>query len=140
MVSAINGVAVGTGLVVTLLADISICAEDALLGDGHAKLGVAAGNHAAIIWPFLAGMAKARYYLPTGEMLSSAEAEHIGMVSKALPRDQMLEEALRIAETLAIWLAARHPLDQACAQQLAQDCKPHLRPVCRLRDAVLHGS
>jgi enoyl-CoA hydratase len=86
---------------VALLADISICAEDALLGDGHVKLGVAAGDHAAIIWPFLAGIAKARYYLLTGEMLSGAEAERIGLVSKALPRDKVLEEALRIAETLA---------------------------------------
>jgi len=101
IVSAINGVAVGAGLVVALLADISICAEDALLGDGHVKLGVAAGDHAAIIWPLLAGMAKARYYLLTGEMLSGAEAERIGMVSKVLPRDQVLEEALRVAETLA---------------------------------------
>lgn len=101
VVSAINGVAVGAGLVVALLADISICAEDALLGDGHVKLGVAAGDHAAIIWPLLAGIAKARYYLLTGEMLSGAEAERIGMVSKALPRDKVLEEALRVAETLA---------------------------------------
>ena len=101
VVSAINGIAVGAGLVVALLADISICAEDALLGDGHVKLGVAAGDHAAIIWPLLAGMAKARYYLLTGEMLSGADAERIGMVSKALPRDKVLEEALRIAETLA---------------------------------------
>jgi enoyl-CoA hydratase/carnithine racemase len=101
VVSAINGVAVGAGLVVALLADISICAEDALLGDGHVKLGVVAGDHAAIIWPLLAGIAKARYYLLTGEMLSGAEAERIGMVSKALPRDKVLEEALRVAETLA---------------------------------------
>jgi enoyl-CoA hydratase/carnithine racemase len=101
VVSAINGVAVGAGLVVALLADISICAEDAQLGDGHVKLGVAAGDHAAIIWPRLTGIAKARYYLLTGEMLSGAEAERIGMVTKALPRDKVLGEALKIAETLA---------------------------------------
>lgn len=134
VVSAINGVAVGAGLVVALLADISICAEDALLGDGHVKLGVAAGDHAAIIWPLLAGMAKARYYLLTGEMLSGAEAERIGMVSKALPRDKVLEEALRIAETLATgsqlairwtrralnnWLKAAGPIfDQSAAYEM----------------------
>ncbi len=101
VVSAINGVAVGAGLVVALLADISVCAEDARLGDGHVKLGVAAGDHAALIWPLLAGMAKARYYLLTGEMLSGAEAERIGMVSKALPRDQVLDEAMRVADALA---------------------------------------
>jgi enoyl-CoA hydratase len=101
IVSAINGVAVGAGLVVALMADISICAEDARLGDGHVKLGVAAGDHAAIVWPLLAGMAKTRYYLLTGEMLNGAEAERIGLVSKAVPRAQVLDEALRVAEALA---------------------------------------
>lgn len=101
IVSAINGVAVGAGTVAALLADVAIAAEDATIGDGHVKLGVAAGDHAAIIWPLLAGMAKARYYLLTGEMITGAEAERIGMVAKALPREQVLDEALRIADELA---------------------------------------
>jgi enoyl-CoA hydratase len=101
IVSAINGVAVGAGLVVALLADISICAEDARLGDGHVRLGVAAGDHAAIIWPLLAGMAKSRYYLLTGEMVDGVEAERIGLVSRVVPRPEVLDEALRVAETLA---------------------------------------
>jgi enoyl-CoA hydratase len=134
IVSAINGVAVGAGLVVALLADISICAEDARLGDGHVKLGVAAGDHAAIVWPLLAGIAKARYYLLTGEMLTGTEAERIGMVTKALPRDRVLEEALRVAQTLALgsqlairwtkralnnWLKAAGPIfDQSAAYEM----------------------
>ncbi|MGX4688779.1 enoyl-CoA hydratase/isomerase family protein [Streptomyces sp. JNUCC 63] len=101
IVSAINGAAVGAGTVAALLADVAIAAEDARIGDGHVRLGVAAGDHAAIIWPLLAGMAKARYYLLTGEMLTGAEAERIGMVAKALPRDQVLDEALRVADSLA---------------------------------------
>jgi enoyl-CoA hydratase len=101
IVSAINGVAVGAGLVVALLADISICATDARLGDGHVRLGVAAGDHAAIIWPLLCGLAKAKYYLMTGEMVTGAEAERIGLVSKALPADEVLDEALRVARHLA---------------------------------------
>ena len=51
IISAINGPAVGAGLVVALMADISIAAEDARLADGHVRMGVAAGDHAAIIWP-----------------------------------------------------------------------------------------
>jgi len=62
IVSAINGVAVGAGLVVALLADISVMAETARFTDGHTKLGVVAGDHAAILWPLLCGMAKAKYY------------------------------------------------------------------------------
>jgi enoyl-CoA hydratase len=101
IVSAINGVAVGAGLVVALLADISICADDARLGDGHVRLGVAAGDHAAIIWPLLCGLAKAKYYLLTGEMVTGAEAERIGLVSKALPAEDVLPEAMRVAHQLA---------------------------------------
>jgi enoyl-CoA hydratase len=101
IVSAINGVAVGAGLVVALLADISICAADARLGDGHVRLGVAAGDHAAIIWPLLCGLARSKYYLLTGEMVTGEEAERIGLVSKALPREEVLAEALRVANHLA---------------------------------------
>jgi enoyl-CoA hydratase len=101
VVSAINGVAVGAGTVVALLADISICALDARIGDGHVRLGVAAGDHAALVWPLLCGMAKARYYLLTGEMVTGAEAERIGLVSRAVPGDQVLGEALRVARGLA---------------------------------------
>lgn len=101
VVSAINGVAVGAGAVVALMADVSICADDARIGDGHVKLGVAAGDHAALLWPMLCGLAKARYYLLTGEMVTGTEAERIGLVSKAVPRDQVLGEALRVANTLA---------------------------------------
>lgn len=101
IVSAINGVAVGAGTVVGLLSDISIIATEAKLGDGHVKLGVAAGDHAAIIWPLLTSMAKSRYYLMTGEMLTGEEAERIGLVSKALPREEVLDEALRVANVMA---------------------------------------
>jgi enoyl-CoA hydratase len=101
IISAINGVAVGAGLVVALLADISICAADARLGDGHVRLGVAAGDHAAIIWPLLCGLAKAKYYLLTGEMVTGEEAERIGLVSKAVPRDDVLTEAMNVADRLA---------------------------------------
>jgi enoyl-CoA hydratase len=101
IVSAINGVAVGAGLVVALLADISICAADARLGDGHVRLGAAAGDHAAIIWPLLCGLAKSKYYLLTGELVDGTEAERIGLVSKVLPKEEVLAEAMRLAERLA---------------------------------------
>ena len=77
VVSAINGPAVGAGLAVALMADISIIAEEARLTDGHVRLGVAAGDHAAIIWPLLCGLAKARYYLLTAEFIDGREAERI---------------------------------------------------------------
>ena len=71
------------------------------MDDVSLEVGVAAGDHAAIIWPLLAGTAKAKYYLMTGEMIDGVEAERIGMVAKALPREQVLDEALRVADVLA---------------------------------------
>jgi len=101
IVSAINGTAVGAGLAVALMADISVIAEDARLTDGHMRLGVVAGDHAAILWPMLCGMAKAKYYLLTADFIDGREAERIGLVSRCVPRDQVLETALEIAERIA---------------------------------------
>ena len=101
VVSAIRGPAVGAGLVVALLADISVAGRTAKLIDGHTKLGVAAGDHAAICWPLLVGMAKAKYYLLTCEPLSGAEAERIGLVSICVDDDEVLATATRIAADLA---------------------------------------
>ncbi len=101
VISAINGVAVGAGLVVALLADVSIISETARFTDGHTRLGVAAGDHAAIIWPLLCGMAKAKYYLLTSEFIDGREAERIGLVSRCVPADKLMETALAVAEGLA---------------------------------------
>ena len=101
IVSAINGVAVGAGLAVAMLADISIMAEEARITDGHVKLGVAAGDHAAIVWPLLCGMAKAKYYLLTADFLDGKECERIGLVSLCCPRAELMERAFKVADKLA---------------------------------------
>jgi enoyl-CoA hydratase len=101
VISAINGVAVGAGLAVAMMADISIMAEEAKITDGHVKLGVAAGDHAAIQWPLLCGMAKAKYYLMTADFVSGKEAERIGLVSLCVPRAQLMDKAMEVADKLA---------------------------------------
>jgi enoyl-CoA hydratase len=101
VVSAIRGVAVGAGLAIALLADVSVAAEDAKILDGHTRLGVAAGDHAVIIWPLLCGLAKARYHLLTNKPLSGREAERIGLVALCVPDDQVIASAFEAARTLA---------------------------------------
>jgi enoyl-CoA hydratase len=101
IVSAMRGPAVGAGLVAGLLADISIAAKDARIIDGHTRLGVAAGDHAAIVWPLLCGMAKAKYHLLLCEPVSGAEAERIGLVSLAVDDADLDAKALEIAVRLA---------------------------------------
>lgn len=101
IVSAINGPAVGAGLAVALLADLPIAARSARLLDGHTSIGVAAGDHAAIIWPLLIGMAKAKYHLLTNAPISGEEAERIGLVARVVDDDDLEEEALAVARRLA---------------------------------------
>jgi enoyl-CoA hydratase len=101
IVSAIHGPAVGAGLVAAVLADVSVVARTARLIDGHTRLGVAAGDHAAICWPLLCGMAKAKYYLLTCDTLTGEEAERIGLVSLCVDDDQVHDRALEIANGLA---------------------------------------
>jgi enoyl-CoA hydratase len=101
IVSALHGPAVGAGLVAGLLADISIAAKTAKIVDGHTRLGVAAGDHAAIVWPLLCGLAKAKYYLMLCDPVTGEEAERIGLVSLAVDADQLLPKAYEIADRLA---------------------------------------
>ena len=101
VVSAIRGTAVGAGLAVALLADVSVAGRNAKILDGHTRLGVAAGDHAVILWPLLCGLAKARYYLLTNEPLSGEEAERIGLVSLCVDDAAVRDRALAIAVKLA---------------------------------------
>jgi enoyl-CoA hydratase len=105
IVSAMHGPAVGAGLVAGILADVSVAAGDAKIIDGHTRLGVAAGDHAAICWPLLCGMAKAKYYLMTCRPLTGEEAERIGLVSVSVAAEELLETARDIARELALGAA-----------------------------------
>jgi enoyl-CoA hydratase len=101
IVSAIHGPAVGAGLVAALLADVSVAARSARIIDGHTRLGVTAGDHAAICWPLLCGMAKAKYHLLTCEPLTGEEAERIGLVSLCVDDDRVQARALEVAIALS---------------------------------------
>ena len=101
IISAINGVAVGAGLAVALMADISLIDEDTRFTDGHLRIGVGAGDHAVICWPLLCGMAKAKYYLLTSDFIDGRTADQIGLVSKSVPGGELLDEAQRLADKLA---------------------------------------
>ncbi len=100
-IAAFNGPAVGAGLAAGMCCDITIAGRGAKLIDGHTRLGVAAGDHAVIIWPLLMGMAKAKYYLLTCDPLTGEEAERLGLVSLCVDDDKVQDEALAVAAKLA---------------------------------------
>src|SRR5262249_8980910 len=97
VVSAMRGVAVGAGLVCGLLADVSIATKDCRIIDGHTRLGGAA----AIVWPLLCGLAKAKYYLLLCDQVLGEEAERIGLVSLAVEDSELDDKAVEIAGRLA---------------------------------------
>ena len=101
IVSAMRGPAVGAGLVAGVLADVSIASRNARIIDGHTRLGVAAGDHAVIVWPLLCGMAKAKYYLLLCDSLSGEEAERIGLIALAVDDADLDAKALEVATRLA---------------------------------------
>ncbi|MGB7859683.1 MAG: enoyl-CoA hydratase/isomerase family protein [Acidimicrobiia bacterium] len=128
IVSAINGVAVGAGLAAALMADIPVAGRSARILDGHTTIGVTAGDHAAVIWPLLMGMAKAKYHLMTNHPLSGEEAERIGLVAVVVDDDDLdtftkdlaaelaagSQEALQWTKhTLNHWLRMAYPIFDA---------------------------
>jgi enoyl-CoA hydratase len=101
IVSAIRGLATGAGLACAMLADIIIASKTARINDAHVKLGMVAGDHVAILWPLLCGMAKGKYHLLLNDMISGEEAERIGLVSLCTEDDQTYDKARDVAEHLA---------------------------------------
>jgi enoyl-CoA hydratase/carnithine racemase len=101
LVAAVNGHAIGLGAVLATLADISFLSEKAKLGDLHVHAALPAGNGAAAIWPLLVGINRAKHLLMTGEILTAAEAERFGLVTRVLPPDDVLPAAMAMAERLA---------------------------------------
>jgi enoyl-CoA hydratase len=101
IISAINGPAIGAGLAIALLADIPIASKTAKLFDGHLRIGVLPGDHAALIWPLLCGLAKAKYHLMTDEPLTGEQAERMNLVALAVEAEALQERALAVAIKLA---------------------------------------
>ena len=101
IIAAVNGDAIGLGATLALFCDIIIASEKARFADTHVRVGVVAGDGGSIIWPLLCGPAKAKEYLMTGDLLSAAEAERIGLLNHVVPPDQVMPKAMEMAERLA---------------------------------------
>ncbi|MEQ9122431.1 MAG: enoyl-CoA hydratase-related protein [Alphaproteobacteria bacterium] len=101
VIARVNGHAVGLGATVALLCDIIIAADHAKFGDPHVKAGLVAGDGGALIWPQLVGYARAKEYLLTGDLMSAAEAERIGLINHCVPMAELDEKVYGLARRLA---------------------------------------
>lgn len=101
IIARVNGHAVGLGATVALLCDIIIAADHAKIGDPHVSAGLVAGDGGALIWPQLVGFARAKEYLFTGDLMTAAEAERIGLINHAVPADELDAKVYGLARRLA---------------------------------------
>ena len=101
IIAAVNGHAIGLGATLALLSDIVIASEDARIGDPHVSVGIVAGDGGAAIWPLLVSLSKAKEMLLTGDLITAKEAVGLGLVNHAVPRDQVLPDAMKLAQRLA---------------------------------------
>jgi enoyl-CoA hydratase/carnithine racemase len=100
-IAAVNGPAIGAGCCVALACDLRLAAADARLGLNFTRLGIHPGMAASWTLPRLVGPARAAELLLTGRLLDGAEAERIGLVNRAVPREAVLDEALALARSIA---------------------------------------
>lgn len=100
VVAAVKGYAIGAGAVLALWSDIVIIAEDATIGDPHAKLGLTVPT-SVVLMPIAIGMPRAKALLLTGRLVKGAEAAAMGLVARAVPSEAVMDEALRQAAEIA---------------------------------------
>jgi enoyl-CoA hydratase len=100
VVAAVNGPAVGLGCSLAVLADIVLIAEDAFLADPHLRMGLVPGD-GGMSWPTLIGLSRAKEFLFLGTRIPADEAVRIGLASRTVPREQVVDEALTLARKLA---------------------------------------
>lgn len=93
LICRMNGHAVGLGATIALFCDVVFAADTAKIGDPHVAVGLVAGDGGAAIWPQRIGLSRAKEYLLTGELLSAAHAERIGLVNHCLSLAE-LDEAV----------------------------------------------
>ena len=100
-IAAINGYALGSGYELGLACDIRIAAEEAKIGSPEARVTSSVTGGAMRLVQDLIGPGKAKELLFTAEYIDGKEAERIGLVNKAVPLDQLMDETMEMAKKIA---------------------------------------
>jgi len=101
IVCALNGHAVGLGASIALLCDAVFMAGSATIADPHVRVGLVAGDGGTVAWPLAIGPMLAKRYLLTGDPVTAADAASLGLVTEAVPDDEVLDRASAFAHRLA---------------------------------------
>lgn len=101
VVAAINGPAIGLGLDISLMCDIRVMAENAVVAESYVRLGIIPGGGGAWLLPRVVGLARASQMTLTGDVIDASTARAYGLVSEVLPADRLLQRASDIAASIA---------------------------------------
>ena len=101
VIAAVAGFALGGGCEIAMMCDIVIAADNARFGQPEINLGTMPGAGGTQRLPRFIGKAKAMDLCLTGRMMDAAEAERLGLVSRIVPADKLMGEALAVAEKIA---------------------------------------
>jgi enoyl-CoA hydratase len=98
VVAAVNGPAVGLGCSLAIMSDFVVMSDTAYFSDPHVKVGLVAGDGGAAFWPYMMGMLKAKELVMLGDRVPADEAVRLGLANKAVSADQLMSEAMAIAQ------------------------------------------
>ena len=119
VIAAINGYALGGGLELSMACDVRIASETARVGQPEIKIGVIPGWAGTQRLARLVGKTKAKELVLTGDMITAEEAEKIGLITKVVPPEKLMEEVTKVAQALSqlgsfSLSAAKHVIDRGC--------------------------
>ena len=98
-IAQVHGHCLGTGCYLAMVCDITIASDDALFGDPLLRMGLL--PHMPL-WTWLIGIKKTKEMLYTGRYMDANEAEHFGLINKAVPRDELEDEVMRLAKGISL--------------------------------------
>ncbi len=106
IIAKVRGYAYGLGVNIAVASDIVVAADGARLCDSHVKMGIAAGDGGAALWPLLIGFHRAKEFLMTGDPIDAKLAAEMGLINYCMPE----AEIDKFVDDLAVKLAAGAPL------------------------------
>jgi enoyl-CoA hydratase len=131
IIAAVNGYAMGLGANVALLCDVVVAGPSSVFADTHVNMGIGAGDGGQLIWPFLIGVNKAKYYLMTGDRLTGKEAYDAGLVNFLVEKDaDIMPKALEIAEKLAAGAPKAIAASKMAVNSYLRSVSSMLMPLC----------
>lgn len=101
LIAAVNGPAVGLGASLVSLCDLAIASEKAFLADPHLGVGLVPADGAALLWPMMIGLMRAKEYVFTGARIPAAKAYDLGLFNEVVTPELVLPTAMELARKLA---------------------------------------